>query len=343
MPFQETITLLGSISVFGNTVLHYVWALVHLVGWLILFALVQFLVIRAAEKLVLRTKTGFDDVAVRVVKTVKPPFYLFVAFYLALQTLSLSAAILSIGRIALIGWAAFQVVLALQVAVDSAFSRRIGRDEHDNHKSILEVARVVVRFLLWTVGGLFVLSNIGVNISSLIAGLGVGGIAIALATQNILTDLFSSLVIYFDQPFSAGDFIEVGSDSGHVQKIGIKTTRIRSLRGEEIVIPNKDIAAARVKNFKRLTERRVEFVFAVPADLSREQLMKIPELIKNVVTVVPNTRFERAHLHHFDGGRPQFEVAYFVKKREYVAYMDAHQAVLLGMKEAFDTAKIDIL
>jgi small-conductance mechanosensitive channel len=299
--------------------------------------------IRAAEKLVLRTKTGFDDVAVRVVKTIKPPFYLFVAFYLALQTLHLTPAFSSLARIALIAWAAFQVVLALQVAIDSVFMRRITREDHGNHKSILEVARVVARFLLWTVGGLFILSNIGVNISSLIAGLGVGGIAIALATQNILTDLFSSLVIYFDQPFAAGDFIEVGGDSGTVQKIGIKTTRIRSLRGEEIVIPNKDIAAARIKNFKRLLERRVEFTFAVSADLSAEKLAALPGTIQKVIETVPNVRFERAHIHHFDGGKPQVQVAYLVTKREFLAYMDAHQAVLLGLKHVLDKHKVEIL
>jgi small-conductance mechanosensitive channel len=182
-----------------------------------------------------------------------------------------------------------------------------------------------------------------VNITSLIAGLGIGGIAIALATQNILTDLFSSLVIYFDQPFSPGDFIEVGDDLGTVQKIGVKTTRIRSLRGEEIVIPNKDIAAARVKNFKRLAERRVEMFLQVPYDTPADKLKAIPGKVKSVVEAVSNTRFERTHMHAIEDGKLKFTVVYFVLKREFNAYMDAHQQVLLGIKEAFDQAGITLV
>lgn len=327
----------------GNSFYAYAWALVYLLGLLVLFHLGQLFLGRAAAKLAARTLTEFDDVLVRVVQTVKPPFYLFIAFYLSVRTLVLTPVVATTIRIALVIWVAFQVVLALQVAIDSVFRRRLKREQHTSHKSILEVMQAISRFVLWTVGLLFVLSNVGVNISSLITGLGIGGIAIALATQNILSDLFSSLVIYFDQPFAPGDFIEVGQDMGTVQKIGIKTTRIQSLRGEEIIIPNKDIAAARVKNFKRLTQRRVEFTFAVPAELSADALTGIPELVKAATEGVSHVWLERVHLHQLTHGQPQFTVVYFVRKQEYSAYMDAHQTVLLNMRRVFEQAKIRLL
>lgn len=342
MSLAEVLFWLHTTTAFGNSFYEYAWALLYLLGLLIIFHLVQLFLVRWAAKLALRTRTEFDDVLVRVVQTVKPPFYLFIAFYLSVRTLALTSVVTSTIRIALVVWVAFQVVLALQVAIDSAFRRRLKREEHTSHKSILEVMRAISRFALWTVGLLFVLSNVGVNISSLIAGLGISGIAIALATQNILSDLFSSLVIYFDQPFSPGDFIEVGQDMGTVQKIGIKTTRIQSLRGEEIIIPNKDIAAARVKNFKRLTQRRVEFTFGVPAELSSEALTRIPELVKAATNGVSHVWLERVHLHQLLDGEPQFTVVYFVRKQEYNAYMDAHQTVLLNLRREFEIAKIQL-
>lgn len=343
MALAEIIPWLKGTLVLGNSLYDYVWALVYLLGLLIIFHLVQLFLVRVAAKLAGRTRTEFDDVLVRVVQTIKPPFYLFIAFYFSIRTLVLSQLASSTLRIALVVWVAFQVVLALQVAIDSVFRRRLKREEHTSHRSILEVMQAISRFVLWTIGLLFVLSNVGINISSLITGLGIGGIAIALATQNILSDLFSSLVIYFDQPFSPGDFIEVGQDMGTVQKIGIKTTRIQSLRGEEIIIPNKDIAAARVKNFKRLTQRRVEFTFGVPAELSAEGLGHVAELVKAATTNVPNVWLERVHLHQLADGKPQFTVVYFVRKQEYNAYMDAHQTVLLNLRREFDAAKIKLL
>lgn len=334
---------LESITIFGNSLLSYAGALAYFLGLLLLFHVLQYWLVRWIKGLTQRTVTEIDDVFIRVIETIKPPFYLYLAFYLSLHGLMIDAFIHSIARGLLVVWVAWQIILALQVAIDSVFLRRMKREPHSSHQSILEVMRGVVRFVLWTVGILFILSNLGVNISSLIAGLGISGIAIALATQNILTDLFSSLVIYFDQPFEAGDFIEVGDDMGTVLKIGIKTTRIRSLRGEELIIPNKDIAAARVKNFKRLLERRVEFTLFLPYETPSEKLAALPGIIKGLIEATEHTRFERAHLHAIEGDKLRFTIVYVVLKREFKDYMDVHQAVLLGLKKALDTARIEVI
>lgn len=326
--------------VLGNSLLNYGTALVTFFGLLIIFSLLQRIILRWAARLASRTRTGFDDVVIRVLQTIKPPFYSFIAFYLALRVLALDPLIERILYIALVCWVSLQVVLALQVGVQSLFQRRLKSEEHASHKSVLEVLSGVVKFVLWILGLLFVLSNLGVNITSLVAGLGIGGIAIALASQNILSDLFNSLVLYFDQPFFPGDFIEVGGDKGTVLKIGVKTTRIRSLGGEEIIVPNKDIAAARVKNYRRLEERRISFLLAIDRVAGMDHFKQVPELIAEVVKAVPHTRFSRAHAHELKADSVVFEVVYYVTDSEYDAYMDAHQLVLLGIIDSFGKAGI---
>lgn len=340
---DDIYALISSTIIFGNSLAQYILFIGTFLFLLGFFQLLQTFIIHRVAVLIRKTKTDVDDIVVKILQTIKPPFYSFLAFYIALRALTVEGQAKSVVTVILIIWATVQVILAVQVAAEYLFGKRLSREEHGSHRAMLEFLRGLTRIVLWVIGLLFVLSNLGVNITSLVAGLGIGGIAIALATQNILSDLFSSLVIYFDQPFSPGDFIVVGDDMGTVQKTGIKTTRIRSLRGEEIIIPNKDIAAARVKNFKRLTERRVEFIFRVPYDVPAEKLQEIPILVRQAVEAVPSTRFERTHLHAIEGGELKFTTVYFVLKQDFNAYMDAHQAVLLGIKAVFEKADIKVV
>ena len=242
---------------------------------LLIFRLFQAYVVGRVEKIVEKTHTQFDDVFLRILATVRPPFYLFLAFYLAVRWLDLPAFGDVILNGLLVAWAALQVILALQVAVGFIIDKKIASEEHPSHKSMLGALRTVAGVILWILGILFVLSNLGVNVTSLLAGLGIGGIAVALAAQNILSDLFNSIVIYFDQPFSPGDYIVVGKDQGTVEKVGLKTTRIKALSGEQIIIPNKDIAASRINNYKRLERRRVSFDIGIVYETSNEKLEKI--------------------------------------------------------------------
>lgn len=177
---------------------------------------------------------------------------------------------------------------------------------------------------------LICLSNLGVDIGALVAGLGIGGIAVALAAQNILGDLFGSLSIVLDKPFVVGDYIAVGPDQGTVEYIGIKTTRVRSLSGEQLVFSNKDLLESRIKNFKRMQERRVVLNFSVPSDTPLEKLQQIPAWIRSFVSQNEILRFERAHLasHGRQGASSlDFETVYWVKSPDYNLYMDVQQAL----------------
>lgn len=198
-----------------------------------------------------------------------------------------------------------------------------------------------LRTLLWSVVLLAILSNLGVNITAFIASLGVGGIAVALAVQNILGDLFASLAIAVDKPFEVGDFIVVGDIAGTVQVIGLKTTRIRSLQGEQVVMSNTDLLKRTISNYRLLQERRIVFGFGLRYGTPVEQLEAVPGLVREVIEALPGLRFDRAHLKALGASSLDFEVVYFVLDPDYNTYMDRQQAIHLGLLRALAGAGLD--
>ena len=198
-----------------------------------------------------------------------------------------------------------------------------------------------LRTVLWTVVLLAVLSNVGVNITAFVASLGVGGIAVALAVQNILGDLFASLSIAVDKPFEVGDFIGIDSFVGTVQFIGLKTTRIRSLNGEQIIISNTDLLKQVVKNYKRMEERRIVFKFGVTYNTSPAQAETIPQIVRRLVESNDKLRFDRAHLQGFGDSSLDYEVVYIVKEPGYNVYMDAQQTLNLQLMRELAALGVD--
>lgn len=194
-----------------------------------------------------------------------------------------------------------------------------------------------LRTLLWSVILLAILSNLGVNITAFIASLGVGGIAVALAVQNILGDLFASLAIAVDKPFQVGDFVVVGSVAGTVQMIGLKTTRIRSLQGEEVVMSNTDLLKQTISNYRPMQERRIVFGFGVAYDTPADKVQAISDVVRRVVQAQPKTQFDRAHFKAFGASSLDYEVVYIVKDPSFNLYMDIQQAINLGLLREFQS------
>jgi small-conductance mechanosensitive channel len=192
------------------------------------------------------------------------------------------------------------------------------------------------RLVLWTLVLLLVLDNLGVNITALATSLGVGGIAVALAVQNILGDLFASLSIVIDKPFIIGDAIAVDTLSGTVEHIGLKTTRIRSATGEQLIVANSDMLKARLRNYKRMQERCITFTFTVPFSTPADKLEKIPEVVRAIIEGRDKIRFDRAHFKDLGGSAYTFEVVYWVREPDYKLYMDSQQAINLAMVRAFE-------
>jgi small-conductance mechanosensitive channel len=200
----------------------------------------------------------------------------------------------------------------------------------------------VLRLALWSLVLLLALDRMGFNITALLASMGIGGVALALAVQSILGDLFASLSITLDRPFVVGDFIIVDQVVGSVEYIGLKTTRIRSLWGEQIVIANGDLLKSRIHNYKRMDERRVQFGFNVPWPTPLEQVEAIPDTVKGIIQALPKTRFDRAHFKEFNDTGLNFEVIYFIPDPDYNLYMDLQQAINLGILKAFQERGIDL-
>lgn len=232
------------------------------------------------------------------------------------------------------------VVLALQLALWCNRAISIGlRHYAERHGSAgggrVSAAAILVswglRTLLWSIALLAMLSNIGVDITAFVASLGVGGIAVALAAQNILGDLFASVSIAVDKPFEVGDFIVFGAVAGTVEVVGVKTTRIRSLGGEQIIMANTELLKQTVSNYKRLRERRIVFGFGVTYDTTAEQAAAIPDIVKRVVQGADGVRFDRAHFKAFGDNSLDYEVVYIVLDPDYAVYMNHQQRINLGL------------
>ena len=200
---------------------------------------------------------------------------------------------------------------------------------------------VVLKIVVWSVGLLVLFSNLGYNVTTILTGLGIGGIAIALAAQNILGDLFNYFVIFFDRPFEVGDFITVDDKKGTVEYIGIKTTRIRSITGEQLIIANSNLTGSRIHNFKRLESRRVVFTIRVVYGMPLEKVKLIPELIKQIVSKPDLVRFDRAHFIRYGDFSIDYEIVFFVNSPDYNIYMDILQQINFDIYEKFAAEKID--
>ena len=199
-----------------------------------------------------------------------------------------------------------------------------------------------INIVLWAVGLIFLLDNLGFNISAVVAGLGIGGIAVALAAQAMLGDLFSYFAILLDKPFELGDTISIADFTGTVEKIGIKTSRIRSVTGEQVIFSNSDLTKSRVHNFKRMEERRIVFKLNVAYDTPKDTLAALPDMIKTIISGISNVRFDRAHLSSLDDWAVTFEIVYFVISADYTLYMDIQQQIYLSTLALCEEKKISL-
>lgn len=329
-------------ELFGNTLQNYAVALLAFVGFFIVFKIFQSIILFKLKKLAEKTKTDVDDTLIRIFLSLRPSFFSFIAFYLALNFLTISIFVKKVISVLLIIWIVYQIIKAVQILIDYLVERALKKDKQAGSKQIIGLVSKISKGVLWALGGLLILQNLGVNVTSLIAGLGIGGIAIALALQNILGDLFSSFAILFDKPFVPGDFIIVGSHKGTVEKIGIKTTRIRSVNGEEIVISNKELTSANIQNFQKLKERRAVISFGVAYETPTSKVRHIPKIVKDIIKEIKDAKFDRAHFSKFDDSALTFEVVYFVKSDDYEKYMDVNQKILIKIKSEFEKEGIDM-
>jgi small-conductance mechanosensitive channel len=289
------------------------------------------------------TETDWDDLFLALVKQIHRLVLLVLAAYAGSLVLTLPDNLSGLFRQFAVAVLLLQAALIGSQAVHFLIGRYRRRKIESNAAAATALSAVgfVLKVLLWLVLLLVALDNFGVNVTTLVAGLGISGIAVALALQNILGDLFASFSIIFDKPFVIGDFIIVGDFMGTVEHVGLKTTRIRSLSGEQLIFSNNDLLQSRIRNFKRMYERRVVFTIGILYQTSLAKLKAIPDMIRTTVENQAQARFDRAHFKEYGAYSLNFEVVYWIQNPDYVVYMDIQQAINLSIFEQFKQQGIE--
>lgn len=325
-----------------NRILDYLICLsVFLIGIIVIQIFKRFLLKRLREW-AKRTTTTIDDFLIRMIEKELLPLFYFGAFYVSIQGLTLNPALeKGINVLGLILLTIFGVRFLLAVIVYGLENYWVKKEKDVAKKQGLKGILMTVKVIVWGLAIIILLDNFGIKVSALIAGLGIGGVAIALAAQSILGDLFSYFSIFFDRPFEIGDFIIVGDLLGTVEHIGIKTTRVRSLGGEQLVFSNTDLTNSRVRNYKRMDRRRVVFRLGVTYETGLRELKEIPVVITNIIKGINDTVFDRAHFFSYGDFSLVFEVVYYVIGSDYNKYMDIQQEINLKIKEEFEKHEIE--
>ncbi len=334
--FQKLIT--------DNTWQDLAYALLAAVAFMLLLHTLRRVILHRLKRVSQQTDMVLDDFLVEVLSATRILLASALGLYLGSHFLTLPAT--------LDKWVdrAFAVALIMQVGFWSTralifwlrhYFKQGDEVDAGSRAMTLSLLSFLGRVVIWVLVLLSLLANLGINVTALVASLGIGGIAVALAAQNILGDLFASLSIALDKPFVIGDFIVLGEEMGTVEHVGLKTTRLRSLSGEQIVVANNDLLQTRIHNFKRMAERRVVFAIGVTYDTPADKLERIPVLLKQAVEAQPDARLERAHFKSFGAFSLDFEIAYYVRQPDYTVFMDVQQAINLQVVRSFAAESIE--
>ena len=326
----------------GNSLFQYILTALIFMGGIIAITLIRRVALTKFAGMVDKSSL-YNNFIIDSTKKYLMPLAHFLLFYICFTHLKLTAKLYSLSKAAILLLAVF-FSIGFLISLVRFWLYNFWTKKGDNvsaRKNLSSVILTILKLVLWLIGFLLFLDNIGIKVSAFIAGLGVGGIAIAFAAQAVLQDIFSYFSIFFDNPFQLGDLIAVGEIQGTVEHIGIKTTRIRSVTGEQIVISNTSLIGSRLHNFKRMKERRAVMTLDVTYNTDFEKLKEIPSIIKHIVEETNNTKFGRCHFVQFGDSSLKFEIVYHVLSSDYSLFRDIQQNINLNIKKTFDEKKIE--
>lgn len=330
---------------FQNRVIDYIIAISFFILLVISIQIIKSIILKLLKAWAKKTTTTVDDKFVKVFEQKIKPFLnliYFGAFYISIKRLTMDSQIerfFNIFVIVLLTF--FGIRFLLSITIYGLETYWVKKEKDKAKKQALKGIITIIKIIVWSIFLIILLDNLGIKISALVAGLGIGGIAIALAAQTVLGDLFSYFIIFFDRPFEIGDFIVVGDYRGTVANIGLKTTRLNSLGGEQLIFSNQDLTNSRISNYKRMERRRVVFQFGVIYQTTLAQLKKIPGIVEEIITQISEATFDRAHFASYADFSLNYEVAYYVYNRDYKKYMDIQQEINFQLKEAFEKQGIE--
>ena len=335
---------LGTYSLGGNTVQQYAIALAIFIGALIVLRVFKFFIVQRLKKLSKKTKTELDDLVIQGIDAFGWTFFSILALYIALKFIQLPQIIGIVFDYVILIAVVYYSIRFVQSIIEfgtKKYVQKRQKEDKDADTSIIDLLSRIAKGALWGVALILILSNLGYDVSALLAGLGIGGVAIAFALQNVLGDIFASFSIYFDKPFKIGDFIIIGDDMGVVKKIGIKSTKLESLWGNDIIVSNRELTTIRIHNYRTMKKRRVVFAFGLVYDTSKKKMDQALKIVREVFKGATLTTLDRVHFKKFGDSSLDFEVVYYVATGDYGKYMDIQQKINLGLKERFEKAKIE--
>jgi small-conductance mechanosensitive channel len=344
MSFFERLDSWLSIPIFQNSLASYLQALVTFLGLLLALSILKRFLIQHLIWIAEKTTSDLDDFIVMLLSKIGLPVFCVVSLYFSVLPLNLPETIRLFVRYALVIVVTIRSVLLLQEIVKYSigkwYRQRMKPDDPSVDLMVNSITGIT-SWIIWVLAIIFMLDNLGVNISTFVAGIGIGGVAVALAAQAILGDAFSALSIFLDKPFEIGDFIILDGDYlGTVEHIGIKTTRIRSLSGEQLVFSNSDLTKSRIKNYKRMQTRRIAFKIGVVYQTPYEKVKKIPQIVKQIFSRMEGVRLDRVHLQNFGDFSLVYEIVYYVNSADYNVYMDKQQEINFAIMGAFERENI---
>ena len=311
--------------IFGNTVLDWLVAAAVFMGVQAIYRLLRYATIRYLVDLSKKSGFQIDDLLTNLVRRTHTAFATVLGLYFAMLSLTLPVRVMFIADKVVVTTLILQLMWWTMGLIDYAVQKRIRADaDQQSIKTTMNAIRLVLTIALWSVGLLFILQNVtGLEMNSLVAALGIGGVAIALAVQNILGDLFSSISISLDKPFVIGDNIAVDDFSGTVEYIGLKSTRLRSISGEELILSNSDLLSSRIRNYQRQERRREVILVRTSYDTSAYKLGRIPDLIKEIIAAQELVTFDRVYLKEFGELGFTFEIIYFVESANLTLFLSS--------------------
>ncbi len=336
-------TELLNTAILGNSVQAWGIAFAIGLGLAVVLAVVVRWTARRFATLAERTNTAVDDLIASLLGRTKSFFYLAIGAYVGSQSLALAPSVGSIVGQLVVILVLLQGGLWANAAVGALLESYRKQQVEDDPAAATTIGALsfVARLIVWSLVLVLALDNLGVDITALVTGLGIGGIAVALAVQNVLGDLFASLSIVLDKPFVIGDFLIIGEHLGSVEHVGLKTTRLRSLSGEQLIFSNSDLLGSRIRNYGRMYERRIVFTVGVTYETPREKLERIPQMLRAAVEEQQQTRFDRAHFKAHGDFALLFETVYYVTVPDYNTYMDVQQAINLRIHREFEEEAIE--
>ncbi len=333
-------------TVFGNTLGSYFHAVVVFAAVLISLCVIRYVILKSARGIAGRTRFSKENFFTKLIRSIGWPLYFLTALYLAVKQVIIPLELVDFVDYSFFLVAVFYVVRSFNRLVDFSTETVVKiKKKKDGDSSVdtgvVDIFRKIIKITAWIAALLFIIYYFGYDISGAMLGLGVTGIVIGFALQSVLSDLFASFSIYFDRPFQIGDFIVIGDDLGVVTKVGLRSTRVKHLKGQELIVPNSELSKIRINNYGKMEKRRISFTFGVTYDTPSKKLEMIPGVVKEIIGTIELADADRVHFREYGDSALIFEVVYYVATGDYNKYMDIQQQINLELKKRLEKMKVE--